>query len=193
MDPPARDVTTLLMAWSSGSREALEELTPLVYNKLRQLAARELRRELPGHALQSTELVHEAYLKLVDQNRAQWKDREHFFAVAAQMIRRILVSHARAKNSAKRGGGKTMLTLEEPIAAAESESVDLVALDNALENLLEIDPQQGRIIELRFFAGLSIESTARLLGISSATVNREWRLAKAWLFRELSPKGAHGS
>jgi len=163
MDRPDKDVTTLLLEWSGGSRDALDRLAPLVYTKLRQLAARELRRENPGHTLQSTELVHEAYLKLIDQNRTQWTDREHFFAVASQMIRRILVSHARARRSAKRGGGKTLLLLDETIALKERKDVDLVALDDALESLSQMDPQQGRIIELRFFGGVSIEGTARLL------------------------------
>jgi RNA polymerase sigma factor (TIGR02999 family) len=186
MEGSAKDITTLLMAWSNGNREALDELTPLVYNKLRQVAARELRRETPGQALQSTELVHEAYLKLVDQTRAHWQDREHFYAVAAQMIRRILVSHARSRNSAKRGGGQTVLALDEPLAPAKGKDVDLVALDDALETLLQMDPQQGRIVELRFFAGLSIEATARVLDVSPATVNRDWRLAKLWLYNELN-------
>jgi RNA polymerase sigma factor (TIGR02999 family) len=193
MNRPAKDVTTLLLEWSSGSREALDQLTPLVYSKLRQLASRELRRERPGHTLQSTDLVHEAYLKLVDQGRAQWRNREHFFAMASHLIRRILVSYARSRNSAKRGGGKIQLVLDESIALPESKDLNLVALDDALEILSQMDPQQARIIELRFFGGVSIEGTARILGISPATVNRDWKLARVWLYRELSRNTAHGS
>lgn len=158
---------------------------PLVYNQLRQLAARELRHERPNHTLHSTALVHEVYLKLIDQSRVQFKDREHFFAVASQAIRRILISHARSRKASKRGAGQTLLAFDESIAFAEKRDVDLIVLDDALESLSKLDPQQGRIIELRFFGGLSIAATARVLGISTSTVTREWNLARAWLFREL--------
>jgi RNA polymerase sigma factor (TIGR02999 family) len=183
-----KDVTTLLMDWSSGDRAALDQLTPLIYQQLRVLAEQALRRERPGHTLQSTALAHEAFLKLVDQQRVSWKGREHFFAVAARIIRRILVDHARSRKSLKRGGGNTTVTFEEQLSPIEERSVDMIALDQALEALSKMDPQQGRIIELRFFGGLSIESTAHVLGISPSTVNREWNLARAWLFRELSPR-----
>jgi RNA polymerase sigma factor (TIGR02999 family) len=189
----AHDITGLLLAWGNGNREALDKLTPLVYEELRQLAARQFRGERPGHTLQSTALVHEAYLKLIDQQRVQWQDRDHFFAVAAQVIRHILVSHARARNASKRGGGKTMLAFDESLGVAGGRETDLVALEDALEDLSRIDPQQGRIVELRFFGGLSIEGTAKILGISAATVKRDWNVAKAWLHRELSRKTQHGA
>jgi len=188
-----KDITGLLLKWGSGNREALDELTPLVYDELRQLAARHLRLEHPGHTLQSTALVHEAYLKLIDQQRVQWQHREHFFAVASQVIRHILVSHARAQNASKRGGGKTVLAFDESFAVAGRREMDLEALDDALEALSKIDPQQGRIVELRFFGGLSIEGTAKVLGISPATVKRDWNVARAWLHRELSGKAGRGA
>ena len=181
-----KDVTTLLQEWSAGNSQSVNELMPLVYDRLRQLAARELRRERPNHTLQSTALVHEAYLKLIDQRRVQWKDREHFFAIASKLIRRVLVSHARSRNASKRGGGHTLLALDESIAVPDCKDMDLIALDDALEHLSCLDPQQAQIVELRFFSGLSIESAARVLGISASTVTREWNLARAWLFREVS-------
>jgi RNA polymerase sigma factor (TIGR02999 family) len=183
--PESKDVTTLLLEWSDGKRQALNELMPLVYDQLRHLAARQLRRERPNHTLQSTALVHEVYLKLIDQTRVQWKDREHFFAVASQAIRRILVTHARSRNASKRGGSTT-LAFDESIALPDRKDLDVVALDDALESLSRLDPQQGRIVELRFFGGLSIEGTAHVMGISTSTVSRDWNLARAWLFRELS-------
>ena len=186
MSPQPKDVTTLLMEWSGGNSQAFNELMPMVYDQLRQLAARELRRERPNHTLHSTALVHEAYLKLIDQRRVQWKDREHFFAVASQAIRRILVTYARSRHASKRGGGATMLAFDESIALPDRKDVDLVALDDALESLSRLDAQQGRIIELRFFGGLSIDGTARTMGISTSTVARDWNVARAWLFRELS-------
>jgi RNA polymerase sigma factor (TIGR02999 family) len=182
----SKDVTTLLLEWSGGRQEALNQLAPLVYDELRRIAARQLRMERGDHTLQSTGLVHEVYLKLIDQQRVQWNDRDHFFAVASQMIRRILVSYARARNSAKRGGGKTRLLFDEAIALPGRREADLLALDDALEALSQIDHQQGRIVELRFFGGLSIEATAGVLGISPATVKRDWKVAKAWLYRELA-------
>jgi len=169
----AHDITGLLLERGNGNREALDKLTPLVYGELRQLAARQFRGERTGHTLQSTALVHEAYLKLIDQQRVQWQDRDHFFAVAAQVIRHILVSHARTRNASKRGGGKPMLAFDESLGMAGSRETDLVALEDALEELSRIDPQQGRIVELRFFGGLSIEGTAKVLGISAATVKRD--------------------
>jgi RNA polymerase sigma factor (TIGR02999 family) len=179
------DLTGLLMQWGRGNRAALDQLTPLVYRELRQLAKHHLHRERPGHILQSTALVHEAYLKLVDQKRTDWHDRDHFFAVASQIMRHILVGHARARGALKRGAGQTMLAFDDSIAVSGWRDVDLIALDDALQTLSQLDPQQGRIVELRFFTGLSIESTAKILGISLATVKRDWNLARAWLHREL--------
>jgi RNA polymerase sigma factor (TIGR02999 family) len=186
VSPEPKDVTTLLVEWSGGNSQAFNELIPLVYDQLRQLAGRQLRRERPNHTLHSTALVHEAYLKLIDQRRVQWKDREHFFAVASQVIRRILVTYARSRHASKRGSGATMLAFDESIALPDRKDVDLVALDDALESLSRLDAQQGRIIELRFFGGLSIDGTARVMGISTSTVTRDWNVARAWLFRELS-------
>jgi RNA polymerase sigma factor (TIGR02999 family) len=180
------DVTGLLLEWRSGNQEALNRLIPLVYEELHKLAARQLRRERATHTLQSTALVHEAYLRLIDQRRVEWHDRDHFFAVASQMIRRILVSHARNRKAAKRGGVQTTLVLDESIAAPSRRRVDLEALDDALEALARLNPQQARIVELRFFGGLSIESTANFLQIAPATVKRHWNVAKAWLYREVS-------
>ena len=180
------DVTGLLVDWSNGDRGALDRLMPLVYEELRHIARRHLSAEDPSHTLQSTALVHEAYLKLVDQRRVQWQNRAHFFAVAAQMIRRILLDHARRRHAAKRGGPATRLTLEEGMMAPECREVDLVWLDEGLNALAELDLQQARVVELRFFAGLTIAEAAEALGISSATVRRDWVTAKAWLFDRLS-------
>lgn len=181
-----KDITQLLVSWNSGNRQALEDLTPLVYDELRRLAARYLRHERPDHTLQSTALVHEAYLRLVDQKQVQWQNRAHFFGVAAQMIRRILVDHARGRQAEKRGAGAVKLSLDEAIAIPERRDLDLIALDDSLNALSRLDPQQGRIVELRFFGGLSIEETAEVLKISPATVKREWTLAKAWLYRDMT-------
>jgi len=181
-----KDVTTLLLEWSGGNRAALDELMPLIYAEFRQLASRALSRERPNHTLQSTALAHELYLKLIDQKRAQWRDREHFFAMASQIIRRILVDYARRLHAQRRGGLDTRITLDEALAPQQDRDLNLVELDNALEALSQIDSQQARIIELRFFGGLSIEATGRILGVSPSTVNREWNLARAWLYRELS-------
>ena len=181
-----KDVTTLLLEWRNGYQEALNVLMPLVYEQVHKLAARQLRLEHSAHTLQTTAMVHEVYLKLIDQRRVQFEDREHFFAAAAQMIRHILVAHARKRRSLKRGGCKTMLTLDEATALPGQKHVDLVALDDLLASLSKIDPQQGRIVELRFFGGLTILETADVLGISTATVSRDWDLARAWLRRELS-------
>ena len=181
-----KDITTLLLEWSGGNRAALDELMPLIYAEFRQLAARALRRERPNHTLQSTALAHELYLKLIDQKRAQWRDREHFFAMASQIIRRILVDYARRLHAQRRGGLDTRITLDEALAPQQDRDLNLVDLNDALEALSQIDSQQARIIELRFFGGLSIEATGRILGVSPSTVNREWNLARAWLYRELS-------
>ncbi len=181
-----KDVTQLLIDWNNGSHEALDALLPLVYDELRRVAQGYLRRERPGQTLQGTALVHDAYLRLVDQTRVKWQNRVHFLGVAAQMIRRILVDHVRAKNAAKRGAGAMTLSLDESIEVAGRRGVDLVSLDEALEELARFDPRQARIVELRYFTGLSIEETAEVIGISPATVKREWAVARAWLYRELS-------
>lgn len=186
------DVTQLLKDWSGGNRAALDTLAPIVYNELRRLAAAHLRRERADHTLQATAVVHEAYLKLVDQRNVQWQNRAHFFGIAAQMIRRLLVDHARTVKAAKRGGGAAALELDKALGVAEKRDLEIEALDDALLTLADVDPQQARIVELRFFTGLSIEETAEALGISASTVKREWVVAKAWLFRQLSRTGGDG-
>jgi RNA polymerase sigma factor (TIGR02999 family) len=180
------DVTGLLLSWRQGDAAALDRLVPLVYEELRRVARRHLRREQPGHALQATALVHEVYLRLVDVDRMTLTSRTHFFSVAATLMRQILVDHARRQRADKRGGGATMLSLDEVSPAAQASSVDVLALDQALDALSAIDSRQCRVVELRFFAGLTIGESATALGISPATVEREWALAKAWLFRQLS-------
>lgn len=181
-----QNVTRLLIGWSKGDKEALDALVPLVYDELRRQAARYLRHERVGHTLQTTALIHEAYLKLVDQKNVHWQNRAHFFGIAAQLMRRILVDHARTKKRAKRGGSEIRVSFSEATLKAKSQDLDIVALDEALERLAEIDEQQSRIVELRFFSGLTVEETAEVLGISPATVKRDWSMAKAWLHREVS-------
>jgi RNA polymerase sigma factor (TIGR02999 family) len=183
------EVTQLLHEWSKGREEAREALLGLVYDPLRVIAERHLHREREGHTLQPTALVHELYLRLVDQRSVAWNDRTHFFAVAAQVMRRILVDHARRRNSEKRGGGVTPVTIGAALDVATSESLDVVALDVALERLDKVFPQQAKIVELRFYGGLTIDETAEALGISAATVSREWTMARAWLKRALSAAG----
>ncbi len=180
-----QDITRLLVKWSEGDQAALSELMPLVYAELRRLARHHLRRERPDHTLQSTALVHEAYLRLIEQEKAHWKSRAHFFAVAAQLMRRILVDHARHHRAAKRGAGAIKLSLEAAVALPNQLSPDLLRLDDALGRLAKIDPVQSTTVELRFFGGLSIDETAEVLGVSPMTVKREWSMAKAWLYREL--------
>jgi RNA polymerase sigma factor (TIGR02999 family) len=181
----SQEVTVLLAKWGQGDREALDALTPLVYNELRKLAKSYLRRERAGHTLEGTALVHEAYLRLIDQREVQWRNRNHFFALAAELIRRILVDHARAKIAAKRGGNNVKLSLDESITPVDEKDLDLLALNDALDALTRADPQQSRIVELRYFAGLTIEETADVLQISTATVKRDWVMAKAFLKREM--------
>lgn len=181
-----QNVTELLNDWSKGNKEALDQLVPLVYDELRRQAARYLRREQVGHTLQTTALIHEAYLRLVDQRSVHWQNRAQFFGIAGQMMRRILVDHARTKKRAKRGGSDIRVSLDQAVAISSKKDLDIVALDEALGRLEEIDPQQSRIVELRFFSGLSVEETAAVLGISAATVKRDWSVAKAWLHREIS-------
>lgn len=184
MSPARPDVTRLLSDWKSGDASALDELAAAVYSELRRIADRYLRRERSDHTLQPTALVHEAFIRLVGQD-ASWQNRSHFFGVAAEIMRRILVDHARRKQAEKRGGEAEIIQLTDDVEDAAAASVDLVALDDALTRLAMIDPQQSRIVELRFFTGLSIEETAEALQVSPSTVKREWRMARAWLFREL--------
>jgi RNA polymerase sigma factor (TIGR02999 family) len=187
-DPRVHEVTGLLLSWRQGNAAALDRLVPLVYDELRRVARGHLRRESPGHALQATALVHEVYLRLVDVDRLTLNSRTHFFAVAARLMRQILVDHARRQRAGKRGGGATMISLDDVSPAAQPASVDVLALDEALDALAAIDVQQCGVVELRFFAGLNIDEAAEALGISTATVEREWALAKAWLYRRLSQR-----
>jgi RNA polymerase sigma-70 factor (ECF subfamily) len=186
MIPVSQDVTQLLADWSNGDQAALDKLLPLVNTELRQLARRYMRRENPGHTLQTSALVNEAYLRLIDQKSVRWQNRAHFFGIAAQLMRRILIDHARKHHYAKRGGGALKVSLDEAAAVTEARAAELLAIDEALEKLTAMDVRKGRIVELRFFGGLSLEETAEVLGISSPTVQREWRAAKAWLHRILS-------
>ncbi len=188
MTPSLGNVTQMLHDWSDGDREALDKLIPIVYAELRRQAARYLRRERPGHTLQTTALIHEAYLRLIDQRDVRWQNRAHFFAISAQLMRRILVDHARSRQAAKRGGSNVKLPLEEAMIVSDGKEIDLVVLDEALERLAAIDPQQSRVVELRFFSGLSVEETAEVLGVSPRTVKRDWNVAKAWLRREISER-----
>jgi RNA polymerase sigma factor (TIGR02999 family) len=187
-----RDVTQLLLAWSRGEEEALHALIPLIYRELRQRARRYMGRERPGHTLQTTALINEAYLRLVSSNPVAWESRSHFFAVAACMMRRILVDHARARRSLKRGGEGRPVSLDEELLVSASPARDLVTLDDALEALSALDARKGRVVELRFFGGLSVEETAGVLKVSSQTVLRDWKLAKVWLLREMK-RGARPS
>ncbi|MCI0389601.1 MAG: sigma-70 family RNA polymerase sigma factor [Acidobacteria bacterium] len=184
--PSPQEVTQLLVAWGNGDKSALEQLMPLVYEELRRLAQRHLRRERAGHTLQTTALVHEAYLRLIDQKEVQWQNRAHFFAVAAQMMRRILVDYARSRRFAKRGGDVYRVSLDEAMVVSDERAADVIALDEALTSLAEFDERMSRMVELRFFCGLNIEETAELLGVSPGTVMRDWTMAKAWLQREIN-------
>ena len=189
-DPPRRDgnVTDLLNRWQSGHTGALDELTPLVYRELHRIAQRHLARENPDNTLQATALVHEAFLKLVDQKRVEWKSRAHFFNLAATLMRRILVDHARATDRLKRGAGVTKVSLTDASPACESGPLDLadiLMLDRALDELKGLDPRQSRIVELRFFGGLTVDETAETMDLSTGTVKREWAVARAWLFQQL--------
>jgi RNA polymerase sigma factor (TIGR02999 family) len=180
-----QEITQLLMDWRGGDRAALEKLLPLVYDELHRLAQHYLRRESPGHTLQATALVNEAYLRLIDQQRSDWQNRAHFFAVAARVMRHLLVDHARSRRYRKRGGGALRVSLEEADAATPEPALDLLALDEALERLAAIDERKVLIVELRYFGGLSFEETAAALGLSEVTVKRDWLKARAWLYREL--------
>jgi len=181
-----QQVSQLLVAWGGGDRAALEELMPLVYEELRRLARQCMSRERPGHTLQTSALVNEAYLRLVDQKNIRWRDRAHFFGIAARLMRQVLVDYARRRRYAKRGGDARRVPLDEAMIVSEERAADVVALDAALNSLAEIDPRQSQIVELRFFGGLSIEETAEILAVSPGTVMREWTLAKAWLRRAIT-------
>lgn len=178
-----------MLDWGNGDKAALEKLVPVVYQELRRLAAYYMRRERPGHTLQTSALVNEAYMRLVDYSQMRWQSRAHFFAVAAQAMRRILVEHARKRHFAKRGGGAVKVSFDEAAIVSQEQAADLVALDDALTSLEAMDERKARIVELRYIGGLNIEETAEVLAISAATVQREWRAAKAWLYREIK-KGA---
>jgi len=188
--PP--NVTELLRNWSDGDKQAQEKLFQVVYDELHRQAGRYLRNEHPGLSLQTTDLIHEAYLRLIDQQQVEWQNRLHFFGIAAQLMRRILVDHARSRQAAKRGGSAIRLPLEDAMVVSPGQDLDFVALDEALARLAEIDPQQSQIVELRFFSGLSVDETARVLDVSERTVKRDWNVAKAWLRRELSRGGPAG-
>ncbi len=185
-NPPPEEVTRLLLDWGNGDEHALARLTPLVYDELHRLAGCYMRREPGGQTLQTTALVHEAYLRLVDQTRVRWQNRAHFFAIAAQMMRRILVDHARSRHYAKRGGGARPVSLDAAPPISAERAGELVELDDALASLARIDPRKARVVELRFFGGLSVEETAELLGVSPNTVMRDWNMARAWLYREIT-------
>lgn len=190
--PSTHEVTRLLKAWSGGDEEALEKLTPLVYRQLHEIARRYMAGERSGHTLQTTALLHEAYLRLVDCGKVNWQDRAHFFAVSAQLMRRILIDFARSRDYLKRGGAVPHISLEEAPSVCDEPDVNLVALDDALKALSAVDERKSKVVELKFFGGLNVEETAEVLGISSDTVIRDWRLAKIWLLRELSrERGSH--
>ena len=189
--PDVNDASGLLRAWSAGDQDALRRLTPVVYDELHRLARRYMKRERTGHSLQTTALVHEAYTRLVDYKRMKWQNRAHFFAVSAQLMRRILVEHARRHNI-KRGRGVPHVSLEEGAVVGRNADVDLVALDDAMNALARLDPRKVQIIEMRFFGGLSIEETAEVLKVSSVTVKRDWSAARVWLYRALAPTTADG-
>jgi RNA polymerase sigma-70 factor, ECF subfamily len=190
--PPSQGVTALLLAWSQGEQTALEKLVPLVYAELRRVARRHMYRERPGHTLQTTALVNEAYLRLIDARQVHWQNRAHFFAVSAQLMRRILVDFARSKHYLKRGGGAQKVTFDEALVASPEQGQDLVALDYALKALAVTDARKSRVVELRFFGGLSVDETAEVLKVSPDTVMRDWKLAKAWLAREMGKAETSG-
>jgi RNA polymerase sigma-70 factor, ECF subfamily len=183
---PPQEVTQLLVDWGNGNQAALDRLMPVVYTELRQLAHWYMRRERPGHTMQTTALIHEAYLRLVDQNQVRWQHQAHFFGIAARLMRQILIEHARSHTRAKRGGGVGTISLDEAAIVSQARATELLALDDALERLATIDPRKSQVVELRFFGGLSVEEAAQVLNIAPNTVLRDWRMAKAWLRREIS-------
>jgi RNA polymerase sigma factor (TIGR02999 family) len=178
-------VTDLLLAWGEGDESALERLMPAVHEELRRLAHRQMRRERQGHTLQTTALVNEAYMRLIDLSRVRWQDRAHFFAMSARLMRRILVDHARSRNYQKRGGGGANVALDEALMVSTERGADLITLDEALEALAKVDARKSQVVEMRFFGGLSVDETAEALHVSGETVMRDWRLAKVWLLREI--------
>jgi len=182
---PSRDITELLRAWGAGDEDALERLTPHVYDELRKAAKRHMARERDGHTLQATALINEVYLRLVDLEGIGWQDRAHFFAICARLMRRILIDHARSRGYLKRGGDAQQVTLDEDLMVCADPAFDLVALDGALQKLATVDSRKSRVVELRFFGGLSVKETAAVLEVSTDTVTRDWNLAKAWLLREM--------
>lgn len=186
------EITSQLRAWRAGDAMALERLIPAVYQELRSLAERYLRAENPGHTLQPTALVHEAYLRLIDQTQVEWRNRAHFFGVAAQMMRRILVDHAKTKRRHKRGGGAIKLSLDEALNYGQAQARELIALDDALQALAAFDERKSRVVELRYFGGLSVEETAQVLDLSAQTIIRDWNMAKAWLYQQLAGAGEEG-
>ena len=190
-EPAVDDISTLLRAWSDGDQCALARLTPIVYDELHRLARRHMRRERAGHSLQTTALVNEAYMRLVDYKRIDWQGRAHFFAISAQAMRRILVEHARRSNL-KRGGGVQRVSLDEAVEVGGGRHADLVALDDAMNALALVDARKSRVVEMRFFGGLSVEETAEVLKVSAVTVKRDWRTAKLWLYRELAGEVGDG-
>jgi RNA polymerase sigma-70 factor (ECF subfamily) len=180
------EVTQLLVEWSNGDKSALDKLMPLIYEELKRLAHHYMSRERPGHTLQTTAVVNEAYMRLINRKSIHWQNRAHFFAIAAQSMRSILVDHARSHAYAKRGGGAHKITLDEAMIVSQQKAAEVLALDDALKELAALDPQQTRVVELRFFGGLTIEETAEVLHLSPATIKREWQTAKAWLYHELA-------
>jgi len=190
MNTSKHEITLMLRQWGSGDREGSDKLMAAIYTELHRLAARRMRRESPGNTLQTTAVVHETYLRLIDQRQRDWKNRAHFFAIAAQLMRRVLIDHARNRRAAKRGDG-LKISLDQVELAGEKNNLDVLAVDEALQKLAAVDPQQARIVELRFFGGLSVEETAQAAKISPATVKRDWSMAKAWLHREISRAASH--
>ena len=187
-DTASHRVTELLLSWRAGDEAAFAQLVPLVFDELRRLARRHMRTERSGHVLQTTALVNEAYVRLIDLSRVRWQDRAHFFAMSARLMRRVLFDHARSRQFVKRGGGARTIPFDEALVSVER-NVDLVELDDALHRLADLDPRKGQVVEMRFFAGLSVEETAAALGVSQVTVMRDWRVARAWLFKELRRRG----
>jgi RNA polymerase sigma-70 factor, ECF subfamily len=185
ISPSPNEVTERLIAWGAGDRAAFDQLLPIVYKELRRMAGNYLRQENPGHTLQPTALVHEAWLRLIDQTRVDWRNRAQFFGVAAQMMRRILVDHAKAKHREKRGGDAVKLSLDDAINISQERAADLLALDDALDELRLIDGRKSRVVELRYFGGFGVEETAQILEVSSETVMRDWKMAKAWLYQQI--------
>src|SRR5262245_57780983 len=193
MTPSPKDVTQLLEEWSKGDQAALDELIPLVYEELHRMAKRHLGRERPGHTLQTSALVNEAYMRLIDQRNVRWQNRAHFLSIAARLMRRILIDHARAHHYAKRGGAAIKVSLGKAIDVSEARSAELVSLDDAMSALATLDPRKSQVVELRFFGGMSVEETAEVLGVSPVTVMRDWSTAKAWLHREIKGRAGGGT